>query len=172
MTTSSPHSCDPWDSVNSTVRLFLDGKPFEFTAAPHESLLRALRSAGHTATTGACEQGECGSCTVLVDGELRCSCLVPAAVCQGSTISTVTSAVRDDLAAALGQTGAVQCGFCTPGMVVTAEWLMSNAPKPLTRRDVQEGLAGNLCRCTGYEAILDAVLDVDRRRREAGSSAS
>lgn len=146
------------------IALLLDGEPTILAATPTTSLLRALRDAGHTATTGACEQGECGSCSVELDGRVECSCLVPALICSGSTVRTVRSLLRDDLGAALAAHGAVQCGFCTPGIVVAAEAALA-AGTPLDEHTAREALAGNLCRCTGYLGIIDAVLSVDAQRR-------
>lgn len=146
------------------VRIVLDGAPVVLEASPSTSLLRALRDAGHTAMQGACEQGECGSCTVRVDGRVQNACLTPAVACESGTVETVASLLRDDLAAAFIRHGAVQCGFCTPGFVVAAEEALS-AEDPLTADDVRERLAGNVCRCTGYLGIIEAVLAVDRERR-------
>jgi aerobic carbon-monoxide dehydrogenase small subunit len=150
------------------VTITLDGERTVLVASATTSLLRALRDGGHTATTGACEQGECGSCSVLLDGRLECSCLVPALVCDGADVRTVRSSVRPDLAAAFAEHGAVQCGFCTPGIVVAAEAALAG-PAPLSASSTREALAGNLCRCTGYEAIVAAVVEVDRRRRDGGA---
>lgn len=147
-----------------TVAVRVDGEPVELQVTSSTSLLRALRDAGHTATTGACEQGECGSCSVLLDGELVCSCLVPAAVCESAEITTVRSLVRADLAEAFARHGAVQCGFCTPGFVVAAEVALA-ASDPVDESTVREALAGNLCRCTGYQGIVEAVVEVSRSRR-------
>ena len=148
-----------------TVRMVLNGAAATLPTTPSTSLLRALRAAGYTGTTGACEQGECGSCTVQLDDRLVCSCLVPALACEGRTVATIERGVAADLAAALARHGAVQCGFCTPGVVMAASALLDD-PAPLERGRVVEGIAGNLCRCTGYLGIVDAVLDVDRARRQ------
>jgi CO/xanthine dehydrogenase Mo-binding subunit/aerobic-type carbon monoxide dehydrogenase small subunit (CoxS/CutS family) len=146
------------------LQIILDGKPVSLAISPTTSLLRALRDAGHTAIQGACEQGECGSCTVVVDGRMQNACLTPASICDSSNVSTVSSLLRDDLATAFSAHGAVQCGFCTPGFVVAAEEaLASNCP--LVSDEVRERLAGNICRCTGYLGIIDAILHVDRQRR-------
>ena len=146
------------------IRLTVDGEVVTLVASPATSLLRALRDAGHTAMQGACEQGECGSCTVLVDGRVQNSCLTPALACESAVVHTVTSLLRADLADAFIRHGAVQCGFCTPGFVVAAEQALAS-PDPLSADDVRERLAGNICRCTGYLGIIDAVLEVDRSRR-------
>jgi carbon-monoxide dehydrogenase small subunit len=132
------------------------------------SLLRVLREdLGLTATKNACEQGECGSCTVAIDGEIACACLVLAAQADGCRIDTVAGMASPDgelhpLQAAFLEAGAVQCGFCTPGLLVAARDLLRRVPDP-SEQEVREGLAGNLCRCTGYAAIIQAVLEVARR---------
>lgn len=145
------------------VQIILDGQPVSLPISPTTSLLRALRDAGQTAIQGACEQGECGSCTVVVDGRMQNACLTPASTCESSVVSTVSSLLRDDLSIAFSAHGAVQCGFCTPGFVVAAEEALSSNC-PLAADDVRERLAGNICRCTGYLGIIDAILDVDRQR--------
>jgi carbon-monoxide dehydrogenase small subunit len=126
-----------------------------------ESLLSALRE--HLDLPGsknACEQGECGSCSVYLDGELVCSCLVLAGQAEGRDVVTVEGLSQDgDLHAvqrAFVEAGAVQCGFCTPGLVVASHDLLSRNQNP-SDAEIREALAGNLCRCTGYEKILDAV---------------
>jgi carbon-monoxide dehydrogenase small subunit len=132
------------------------------------SLLRVLREdLGLTATKNACEQGECGSCTVAIDGEIACACLVLAAQADGCRIDTVAGMASPEgdlhpLQAAFLEAGAVQCGFCTPGFLVAARDLLRRVPDP-SEQEVREGLAGNLCRCTGYETIVRAVLEVARR---------
>ncbi|ASR35241.1 (2Fe-2S)-binding protein [Prauserella marina] len=126
-----------------------------------ESLLRLLRERLRLpGTKNACEQGECGSCTVYVDGEAVCSCLVAAGQIDGSDIVTVEGladgAEAHPVQEAFVSAGAVQCGFCTPGLVVAAHALLAKTPDP-TDAELREALAGNLCRCTGYEKIFDAV---------------
>ena len=129
---------------------------------PGESLLFMLRERlGLPGTKNACEQGECGSCTVLLDGLPVCSCLVAAPQASGATVVTVEGLAPgqdelDPVQQAFVETGAVQCGFCTPGLVVTVADLIRRTPDA-TDAEVREALAGNLCRCTGYEKILDAV---------------
>ena len=126
-----------------------------------ESLLYVLRERlGLPGSKNACEQGECGSCTVYLDGALVCSCLVAAGQAEGRTVVTVEGLAAGDeldpVQQAFVDAGAVQCGFCTPGLVVAVHDLLQRDADP-PDADVREALAGNLCRCTGYEKILDAV---------------
>jgi carbon-monoxide dehydrogenase small subunit len=126
-----------------------------------ESLLYVLRERlGMLGAKNACEQGECGSCTVYLDGVPVCACLVAAGQAQGREVRTVEGlAAADGLAPvqrAFAECGAVQCGFCTPGLLVQADDLITRVPDP-SDAEIREALAGNLCRCTGYEKILDAV---------------
>ena len=126
-----------------------------------ESLLYVLRERlGFYGTKGACEQGECGSCTVVMDGEAVCSCLVLAATAQGAEIVTVEGLSPDgdlnDVQRAFVDKGAVQCGFCTPGLIVAITHLLDNDPCP-SESKIKESISGNICRCTGYGRIFDAV---------------
>ncbi|WP_433189413.1 (2Fe-2S)-binding protein [Actinoallomurus sp. CA-150999] len=126
-----------------------------------ESLLFVLRERlGLPGAKNACEQGECGSCTVYLDGVPVCACLVAAGQAQGREVRTVEGLASADGLTAVQQAfvecGAVQCGFCTPGLLVQADDLITRVPDP-SDADIREALAGNLCRCTGYEKILDAV---------------
>jgi carbon-monoxide dehydrogenase small subunit len=128
---------------------------------PGESLLYVLRERlGLPGSKNACEQGECGSCTVYLDGLPVCACLVAAGQVQGRQVRTVEGLADGDtldpVQEAFVRTGAVQCGFCTPGLVVAAHDLIRRNPHP-SDAEIREALAGNLCRCTGYEKILDAV---------------
>jgi aerobic carbon-monoxide dehydrogenase small subunit len=124
---------------------------------PGESLLYVLRERlGLPGTKNACEQGECGSCTVYLDGVPVCACLVAAGQAQGRAVVTIEGLSADVVQRAFLSAGAVQCGFCTPGLVVAVHDLLSRTPDP-GDADIREALAGNLCRCTGYEKILDAV---------------
>ena len=134
---------------------------------PGESLLYVLRERlGLPGSKNACEQGECGSCTVYLDGVPVCACLVAAGQAEGRAVVTVEGLADDErlhpVQQAFLDAGAVQCGFCTPGLVVAVHDLLQRHPRP-SDPDVREALAGNLCRCTGYEKILDAVrLAADR----------
>ena len=138
-----------------------------------ESLLYVLRQRlGLPGTKGACEQGECGSCTVLIDGDAVCSCLVMAATCTSSDITTVEGLsdgeALTDVQQAFVEAGGVQCGFCTPGLIVAVHNLLETNPQP-TGTQVKEALSGNICRCTGYGRIFDAVQLVISRRSGATS---
>ncbi|OXM65754.1 MULTISPECIES: (2Fe-2S)-binding protein [Amycolatopsis] len=126
-----------------------------------ESLLYLLRERlGLPGSKNACEQGECGSCTVYLDGTPVCACLVAAGQAEGREVRTVEGLAEGDRLDPVQQSfvdaGAVQCGFCTPGLVVAAHDLLNRVPNP-SDEEIREALAGNLCRCTGYEKILDAV---------------
>jgi carbon-monoxide dehydrogenase small subunit len=144
------------------LHLSVNSRPYEVDDVwEGESLLSVLREhLGMRGAKNACEQGECGSCSVLLDGTLVCSCLVAAGQADGSEIVTVEGlgdgeglgAVQE----AFLQAGAVQCGFCTPGLIVATQDLLRHNPSP-SDAEIRESLAGNLCRCTGYEKILDAV---------------
>jgi aerobic carbon-monoxide dehydrogenase small subunit len=133
-----------------------------------ESLLFVLRERlGLPGSKNACEQGECGSCTVYLDGVVVCSCLVAAGQAEGRDVRTVegvgTGAALDAVQQAFLDAGAVQCGFCTPGLIVATDDLLRRIPAPADLQ-IREALAGNLCRCTGYEKILDAVRLAASRR--------
>ncbi|HEU5159962.1 MAG TPA: (2Fe-2S)-binding protein [Streptosporangiaceae bacterium] len=137
---------------------------------PGESLLYVLRErCGLPGSKNACEQGECGSCTVYLDGRTVCSCLVAAGQADGRTIRTVEGLAAGErlhpLQEAFVDAGAVQCGFCTPGLLVQAHDLLERTPGSPTDAEIREALAGNLCRCTGYEKIIEAV----RRAAETGA---
>ena len=143
------------------IALRINGVEREADCWEGESLLFALREKlDEPGSKNACEQGECGSCSVLLDGVLVCSCLVLAAQADGHDVVTVEGLADGDrlhpVQEAFVEAGAVQCGFCTPGLVVTAADLLQRVPNP-TEHEIREALSGNLCRCTGYQKILDAV---------------
>jgi carbon-monoxide dehydrogenase small subunit len=143
------------------VTLNVNGDHLELAIASHHTLLEVLREdAGLTGTKHGCEQGECGLCTVLVDGLPQFSCLTLAIEAQDCEIRTVEGLARGGelhtLQQAYVETGASQCGYCSPGMLMSAFALLERNPAP-TRSEIREALAGNLCRCTGYLAIIDAV---------------
>lgn len=138
-----------------------------------ESLLFVLRERlGLYAAKNACEQGECGSCSVIVDGEVVCSCLVMAVQVQGCEITTLEGLQDDPVTAEVQRcmtaAGGVQCGFCTPGFVVTATALL-HADAHVTAADMREGLVGNLCRCTGYRKIVQAIGTAAQRLQNDGT---
>ena len=143
------------------IRLTVNGEPREADVWAGESLLTTLRDALELpGSKNACEQGECGSCSVLLDGALVCACLVLAAQVDGHEVTTVEGLADGDglhrVQRAFVEAGAVQCGFCTPGFVVAAAELLRRIPDP-SDDEIREALSGNLCRCTGYQKILDAV---------------
>ncbi len=151
--------------VNCTV----NGEPATMEAYPFARLLDALReSLRLTGTKEGCGEGECGACSVILDGELVNSCLVPVAQVEGARIRTVEGVADGErlhaVQSAMIECGGAQCGICTPGMVLAAVSLLERTPQP-TEADIREGLAGNLCRCTGYMKIFDAVVKaVDSRQ--------
>jgi aerobic carbon-monoxide dehydrogenase small subunit len=140
----------------------INGEPREVDGVwEGESLLYVLRERlGLPGSKNACEQGECGSCSVYLDGELACSCLILAGQAEGREVVTVEGLASEDelhpVQEAFLEAGAVQCGFCTPGLIVATHDLLRRIPDP-SDPEIREALAGNLCRCTGYEKILDAV---------------
>jgi aerobic carbon-monoxide dehydrogenase small subunit len=143
------------------IALTVNGEQLETDVWGGESLLATLRDRlGLPGSKNACEQGECGSCSVLLDDVLVCSCLVLAAQADGHDVVTVegltTNGRPNRVQEAFAEAGAVQCGFCTPGLVVAADDLLRRIPDP-SDDEIREALSGNLCRCTGYAKILDAV---------------
>ena len=143
------------------VGLSVNGERRETDVWAGESLLYVLRERlGLPGSKNACEQGECGSCSILLDGKLVCACLVLAAQADGHSVVTVEGLGEDGglhhVQEAFAETGAVQCGFCTPGFVVATVDLLARSPSP-TDDEIREALSGNLCRCTGYAKIFDAV---------------
>jgi carbon-monoxide dehydrogenase small subunit len=143
------------------IELVVNGEQREADVWPGESLLYALRERlGFPGSKNACEQGECGSCSVLLDGKLVCACLVLAAQADGHEVVTVEGLAGGGglhrVQEAFVEAGAVQCGFCTPGLVVATAALLEQRPDP-SEDEIREALEGNLCRCTGYQNIVDAV---------------
>ncbi len=143
------------------ISLTVNGEPREADVWAGESLLFALRERlGLPGSKNACEQGECGSCSVLLDGVLVCACLVLAAQADGHEVVTVEGLGEEGqlhrVQEAFVEAGAVQCGFCTPGLVVATADLLAHNPEP-SEYEIREALSGNLCRCTGYAKIFDAV---------------
>jgi carbon-monoxide dehydrogenase small subunit len=149
-------------TIARRIELTVNGRTRAVEAAPHHTLLDMLRDdLGLTGTKECCLVGECGACTVLVDDRAVDACLVLAVEADGSAVTTVEGLATGGELSALQQafleTGAAQCGFCIPGQLVAARALLATTPRP-TRADVEDGLAGNLCRCAGYEQIIEAVL--------------
>jgi carbon-monoxide dehydrogenase small subunit len=143
------------------LSLNVNGQAYDLAVAPHRTLLEVLRDdLGLTGTKRGCDDGDCGACTVLVDGAPITSCLLLAVDAQGKAITTIEGLAAGGqlhpLQRAFVDHGALQCGFCTPGMILTAKYLLDQNPH-LTDEAIRAGLAGNLCRCTGYVQILEAV---------------
>ena len=156
------------------MRLTVNGTAHDVDAPPLARLLDVLRvSLNLTGTKEGCGEGECGACTVLLDGVPVNSCLVAAGQCEGRPIVTVEGLAKDGALTPLQQCfiedGGAQCGICTPGMLVAADALLRKNPRP-TADDVRDAIAGNLCRCTGYQRIVDSVLDAAARLREDGGA--
>jgi carbon-monoxide dehydrogenase small subunit len=152
-------------SVRLTLRV--NGEAQETLFAPYKTLLEVLREdLALTGTKHGCELGECGACAVLVDGEPQLACLVLALECEGRSIDTVEGMGRGadlhPLQAAFADLGAAQCGYCTPGILMTAKALLEKEPFP-SRERIKEAISGNLCRCTGYQQIFEAIEEAARR---------
>lgn len=155
------------DASQSRVACTLNGRPTVLEGHPMARLLDAIRQSGLTGTKEGCGEGECGACGVLLDGVLVNSCLTPLAHAQGTSITTIEGVATSEVLHAVQETfleyGGAQCGICTPGMVLAAHELLSRTPDP-TEDDVRVALAGNLCRCTGYMRIFEAVLEAAKRQ--------
>jgi aerobic-type carbon monoxide dehydrogenase small subunit (CoxS/CutS family) len=152
---------------NVQVGLTVNGEAAEVSFAPYKTLLEVLREdLGLPGTKHGCELGECGACAVLLDGEPKLSCLVLAVECAGKSVDTVeglaSGAELHPLQAAFADLGAAQCGYCTPGILMTAKALLEKEPRP-TRERIKEAISGNLCRCTGYQQIFEAIEEAARR---------
>ncbi len=152
--------------MKTLVTLHVNGEDFEVPVAPTDFLVDVIRERiGLTGTKKGCGIGDCGACTVLVDGKPVLSCLTLALSCEGRQVTTIEGlAAQGELhpvQRAFVETGAIQCGFCTPGMILSAKALLDRVPNP-TADQIQAGLAGNICRCTGYVKILEAVQQAAR----------
>ncbi|MCP4071214.1 MAG: (2Fe-2S)-binding protein [Hyphomicrobiales bacterium] len=159
-------------SNSKTITLSVNGRIRSLDVPSHRTLLEALRDSGHVDIKRGCEKGDCGACAVLVDEVAIDSCLTLAWMCEGKEITTV-SGLGDvenphPLQTSFKQLGAAQCGFCTPGMVVAARSLLNDNPDP-SDDEIRYALSGNLCRCTGYTKILDAVKHAALVMREEGA---
>jgi carbon-monoxide dehydrogenase small subunit len=155
------------------LSLTVNGEEQSISFAPYKTLLEVLREdLGLTGTKHGCELGECGACAVLVDGEPRLSCLTLALECEGRSVQTIEGLAESwqpgpglhPLQAAFADFGGSQCGYCTPGVIMTAKALLDRNPSP-TRQEIKEATAGNLCRCTGYQQIVDAIEDAAAKVR-------
>jgi carbon-monoxide dehydrogenase small subunit len=158
-------------AVKHQISLRLNDRPVEIWVSPEQSLLEVLRTeAGATDVKLGCGEGVCGTCTVLLDGEPVNACLIFAMQVDGAGVTTVRGLASDgelhSLQASFLQQGGAQCGFCTPGMILTSAWYLEQHPEA-TREELRAALAGNLCRCTGYTKILDALEAYRDRRLEA-----
>ena len=153
------------------LTLTVNGENVETSVAPYKTLLEVLREdLGLTGTKHGCELGECGACAVLLDGQPVLSCLVLAAACEGRKVATVEGMAGRDghlhpLQEAFADLGGSQCGYCTPGILLTAQHLLEKNKSP-TRDEIAEALSGNLCRCTGYNQIFEAVEEAAARIRD------
>ena len=148
--------------MTKLVKTEVNGKPYKMRVDPTKTLLEFIREdLGLTGTKKGCDEGACGACTILLDGKPVCSCLVLAVDADGKRITTIEGLAKggqlDALQEAFVEHGAIQCGFCTPGMILSAKALLDKNPNP-SEKDVRAALAGNLCRCTGYSKIIKAVL--------------
>lgn len=157
---------------SSVVSLTINGAEREMLVRPGATLLEVLReSQGLTGTRHGCDQGACGTCTVLLDDRAIMSCLVPAETVEGASVDTIEGLTPAEglhpIQEAFLEGFATQCGFCTSGMIMATAGLLARNPDP-TREDAVRAISGNICRCTGYEAIIDAVLDAAERLRAAG----
>jgi carbon-monoxide dehydrogenase small subunit len=155
----------------SVVSLIINRAETQTLVAPGATLLELLReNQGLTGTRRGCEQGTCGTCTVLVDGKAMLSCLIPAETIEDARVDTIEGMTPAQglhpIQEAFLEGFATQCGFCTPGMIMATAALLEANPNP-TREDAVRAISGNICRCTGYEAIIDAVLDAARRVKAA-----
>src|ERR1700741_4216232 len=153
-----------------SISLTVNGEPVEVSFAAYKTLLEVLREdLGLTGTKHGCELGECGACTVLLDGQPVLSCLVLARECEGRPVQTIEGVARGPelhpLQAAFTDFGGSQCSYCTPGVIMTAKALLARNPNP-TREEIKAATAGNLCRCTGYNQIVEAIEDAARVLRE------
>jgi len=149
-------------TMKKKVEITINGKSYVLLIEPHRTLLDVIREeAGLTGTKKGCDSGDCGACTVLMDGKAVNSCLILAVEADGKEVGTIEGMARGGILHPLQQAfidhGAVQCGYCTPGMIMTAKELLDNNPTP-TEQEVKEALAGSICRCTGYKKIVDAVV--------------
>lgn len=158
--------------MKQVVNFTVNGKACELAIEPHMLLVEVLRDElGLTGTKHSCSIGHCGACTVLIDGTPILSCLTPALTVKGKNITTIEGLAEGTklhpIQKAFIEYGAIQCGYCTPGMILSAKALLDRNPNP-TKEEVKQALSGNLCRCTGYVKIVDAVLAAAKTMRKGG----
>jgi len=158
------------------LRFELNGRPTQAAVQPHRTLLELLRyGLDLTGSKQGCDKGDCGACTVQLDGQPVLACLTLAAQVQGRSVRTIEGLAErgaHPLQDAFDRHGAAQCGFCTPGILLSAEARLREGDRPVTRREAAEAIGGNLCRCTGYTKILDAIVDASERMHEPGAGES
>ncbi len=156
--------------MKQIIQLNINDNIYDVLISPRDVLIDVLRKQlGFTGTKKGCGHGDCGTCTVLINGKTTLSCLTLAIACQGKKIVTIEGLEKNGVLHPLQQSfvdhGAVQCGFCTPGMIISAKALLDENPNP-TREEISRGLSGNLCRCTGYVKIVEAVEAVAEKQHE------
>jgi carbon-monoxide dehydrogenase small subunit len=161
--------------VKRLISLTVNGQQYDVAIEPRQSLLQVLREELHlTGTKEGCSEGECGACTVILDGKTVDSCLIFGLEANGRNILTIeglaTSEALHPVQQAFADFGGVQCGFCTPGMILAATALLESNPNP-TEEEIRWGIAGNLCRCTGYVKIVEAIKSAAQRTRTTATSA-
>ena len=160
--------------MKQIIHATVNGEAVEFLGGADQTLLDVLRDElGLTGSKEGCSSGDCGACSVTLDGRLVCSCLVLAPEVQGRTVTTIegmaVNGVLHPLQQQFLEQAALQCGFCTPGLLVAAKALLEKNPNP-TETEIRFGLAGNLCRCTGYDKVVRAVMDAAAEMRAAGAT--
>ncbi len=158
---------------SKTITLEINGRGREIAAPPNQTLLETLREHGYFEVKSGCEKGDCGACAVLVDGEAVDSCLALTGTLEGRAVTTVAGLKQGDelnpLQQAFVKLGSIQCGYCTPGLIIAAQSLLNQTPDP-SDEDIRMALSGNLCRCTGYTKVFDAVREAAVVLREGGST--
>jgi carbon-monoxide dehydrogenase small subunit len=157
-----------------TIRLTINGRDRDVNALPNETLLETLRGLAYFEVKSGCEKGDCGACAVLVDGEAVDSCLTLTWTVERANVTTVSGLGSVDaphpLQKAFIDRGAAQCGYCTPGLIIAAQSMLDNDTRDPDEDEIRVALSGNLCRCTGYTKVFDAVIEAARVMRETGES--
>ena len=153
--------------MEKSIKMTVNSKTYEMSVEPNQTLVKVLREAlGLTGTKVGCEMGDCGTCTVIMDGKAVNACLVLAVQADGREILTIEGLARDEVLHPLQESfvmeGAIQCGFCTPGMIMTAQALLKENPNP-DEAQIREGISGVLCRCTGYSKIVQAIKSTSQK---------